>query len=268
MIPIQNIYYMLSYAFRALRGNGYRRMAAESFHNSAELCAAILCRGISAQLKRGFQREYIPFTESLTAVRGKIDITGSLKNNSMLRRQLVCDFDEYSINTYKNRILKSTLELLIRADISKQRKHEIRNLLMYFGDVDTIDMYSVNWHLQYYRKDEEYQMLISICYLVVKGLLHSAQSGSLKLAEFDEPQMARLYEKFILEYYRKEHPELKVASSQIEWALDAPNAHLLPQMQSDIMLSRGARTLIIDAKFYNQIMSPSPYSAGLCMNLE
>ena len=33
-------------------------------------------------------------------------------------------------------------------------------------------------------------------------------------------------------------------------------------MQSDIMLSRGARTLIIDAKFYNQIMSPSPYSAS------
>ena len=238
---------MLSYAFRALRGNGYRRMAAESFHNSAELCAAILCRGVSAQLKRGFQREYVPFTEPLT----------------MLRRQLVCDFDEYSINTYKNRILKSTLELLIRADISKQRKHEIRNLLMYFGDVDTIDMHSVNWHLQYYRNDEEYQMLISICYLVVKGLLHSAQSGSLKLAEFDEPQMARLYEKFILEYYRKEHPELKVASSQIEWALDAPNAHLLPQMQSDIMLSRGARTLIIDAKFYNQIMSPSPYGAAM-----
>ena len=105
-------------------------------------------------------------------------------------------------------------------------------------------------------------MLISICYLVVKGLLHSVQSGSLKLAEFDEPQMARLYEKFILEYYRKEHPELKVASSQIEWALDAPNSHLLPQMQSDIMLSRGTKTLIIDAKFYNQIMSPSPYSAN------
>ena len=35
-------------------------------------------------------------------MRGKIDITGSLKSNSMLRRQLVCDFDEYSINTYKN----------------------------------------------------------------------------------------------------------------------------------------------------------------------
>ena len=125
MIPIQNIYYMLSYAFRTLRGNGYRRMAAESFHNSAELCAAILCRGVSAQLKRGFQREYIPFTEPLTAVRGKIDISGSLKSNSMLRRQLVCDFDEYSINTYKNRILKSTLELLLKADISKQRNKVI-----------------------------------------------------------------------------------------------------------------------------------------------
>ena len=35
----------------------------------------------------------------------------------------------------------------------------------------------------------------------------------------------------------------------------------VPQTQSDIMLSRGTKTLIIDAKFYNQIIPPSPYGA-------
>ena len=85
---------------------------------------------------------------------------------------------------------------------------------MYFGDVDTLDMHSVNWHLQYYRNDEEYQMLISICYLVVNGLLHSAQSGSLKFTELDEPQMARLYEKFILARGPGERSKYQIVQKQ------------------------------------------------------
>ena len=53
MIPIQNIYYMLSYAFQVLQEQGYRSVAAENFQNTADLCAAILEKGVSSQLKRG-----------------------------------------------------------------------------------------------------------------------------------------------------------------------------------------------------------------------
>ena len=53
MIPVQNIYYMLSYAFQALQAQNYKNLATENFHNTAELCAAILDKGISIQLKRG-----------------------------------------------------------------------------------------------------------------------------------------------------------------------------------------------------------------------
>ena len=44
MIPIQNIYYMLSYAFQVLTEQGYKKLATESFHNIGELCAAILAK--------------------------------------------------------------------------------------------------------------------------------------------------------------------------------------------------------------------------------
>lgn len=59
MIPVQNIYYMLSYAFQALQVQNYKDLATENFHNTAELCAAILDKGISVQLKRGLGRDMI-----------------------------------------------------------------------------------------------------------------------------------------------------------------------------------------------------------------
>ena len=59
MIPVQNIYHMLAYAFRVLNEDGYRSVATEQFHNVAELCAAILIKGVSLQIKRGLEREYV-----------------------------------------------------------------------------------------------------------------------------------------------------------------------------------------------------------------
>ena len=79
MIQIQNIYYMLSYAFQVLNEQGYRNIATEEFDNTAELCAAILARGISTQVKCGLGKEYIPQTEALSSIRGKIDISESIK---------------------------------------------------------------------------------------------------------------------------------------------------------------------------------------------
>ena len=52
MIPIQNIYYMLSYVFHVLSEQGYKKVATEEYHNVADLCAAILVKGVSVQLKQ------------------------------------------------------------------------------------------------------------------------------------------------------------------------------------------------------------------------
>ena len=96
-------------------------------------------------------------------------------------------------------------------------------------------------------------MLISICYMVLKGLLQTTSDGTIRVMDFlDEQRMCRLYEKFILEYYRKHYPQIKANSSQIAWALDDDFCAMLPTMQSDIMLTYGDKTLIIDAKYYGK----------------
>ena len=251
MIPVQNIYYMLAYAFQVLNENGYKNIETEQFDNVGELCAAILSKGVSLQLKRGLGKEYVSETEPLSSLRGKIDIAESIKTQSMLRKQLVCTYDDFTVNSYMNRIIKSTMELLIRSDITKARKKELRKLLVFFGEVEPLNVYDINWQLQYNRNNQSYRMLISVCYLVVKGLLQSNTSGGTKLMDFlDEQRMCRLYERFILEYYRKEHPEIRASASQIPWQLDDDFSFMLPVMQTDIMLSKGNTTLIIDAKYY------------------
>ena len=252
MIPIKNLYYMLSYAFQLLNEQGYKNLATEDFKNAGDLCAAILIRGISYQLKRGLGREYISETDTISAIRGKIEITESIKNQSMIRSQMVCTYDEFSVDSPLNRIIKSTVMLLLKADITTQRKKDLRKLMVYFADVSLVDVHSINWAVNYNRNNQTYRLLITICHLVVKGLLQTKSDGSVKMMDFiDEQRMCRLYEKFILEYYRKHYyPQIKASASQIDWALDYGLGTMLPTMQSDIMLSCKDKTLIIDAKYY------------------
>ena len=250
MIPIHNVYYMLLYAFQILNEQSYKNIATEQFHNTADLMAAILSKGIATQIKRGLGKEYILQREALSTLKGKMDITESIKTQTILKKQMWCTYDEFSVNGTKNRIIKSTLELLLGSDIPKHRKKELRKLMVFFSDVKNIDLHSVNWNMKYDRNNKTYRMLISICYLVVNGLLQTNSEGNTKIMDFlDEQSMFRLYEKFILGYYKKHYTELSPSASRIPWSVD--NTIMLPVMQSDIHLQKGNTVLIIDAKYYN-----------------
>lgn len=252
---IRNLYYMLAYAFSVLNKSEYRALATEDFDNAAELCAAILERGVSLQLKRGLGQEYVNRTEALSSLRGKIEVTESVKSQAVWRRQLVCSYDEFSVDTTMNRIIKATVALLVRSDISRARKKSLKKLMVFFADVSDIDLHTVDWNMRYDRNNRTYRMLMAVCWLVVKGLLQTQSDGSVRMMDFfDEQRMSRLYEKFILEYYRREHPRLHASASFIDWVLDDNFSHGLPKMRSDVTLSAGGRVLIIDAKCHTSTM--------------
>ena len=255
MNRIRNLYYMLAYAFSVLNKSEYRALAAEDFDNAAELCAAILERGVSLQLKRGLGQEYVNRTEALSSLRGKIEVTDSVKSQAIWRRQLVCSYDEFSVDTTMNRVIKATVALLVRSDISRARKKSLKKLMVFFADVRDIDLHTVDWNMRYDRNNRTYRMLMAVCWFVVKGLLQTQSDGTVRMMDFfDEQRMSRLYEKFILEYYRREHPKLRASAPHIDWVLDDNFSHGLPKMRSDITLSACGRMLIIDAKYYTSTM--------------
>ena len=255
MIRVRNIFHMLAYAFSALTEQGYRAVAMEDFDNAVELCAAILERGVSLQLKRGLGQEYVNRSEVRSCLRGTIEVTESVKSQAVWRRQLVCSYDEFSVDTTMNRVIKATVALLVRSDISKARKKSLKKLMVFFADVRDIDLHRVDWNMRFERNNRTYRMLMAVCWLVAKGLLQTQSDGSVRMMDFfDEQRMSRLYEKFILEYYRREHPRLRASASFVEWALDDGMSEGLPAMRTDITLSARGRVLIIDAKYYASTM--------------
>ena len=115
---------MLSYAFKGLNGQGYKRIATEDFNNTEELMAAILAKGIALQLKRGLGKEYIPRSEKLSSLRGKVDIAASVKTQSMLSKKLICMYDDFSVNnTMKNLFLNIIRDIIRNYPLMPHKFH-------------------------------------------------------------------------------------------------------------------------------------------------
>ena len=248
---------MLSYAFQNLNEAEAIKYSSEKFEFIDDLFTVILAKGIAKQLKRGLGKEYLYHTKELVSPKGRIDISETLKMKAVQKNSICCNLDELVENTYMNQILKSTALLLIHSkDITKENKKQLKKVLLFFANVDTINCRTIDWNrLQYNRNNISYKMLMNICYLIVNGMLISEKEGELKLSRYiDDQQMHVLYEKFILAYYKKHFPEFKVTQSHIPWNTDDGMIELLPRMRSDIMIEYKGKTLIIDAKYYNSAM--------------
>ena len=257
-IKIKNIYYILSYAYQTLRETGYDNVATEDFDNIHDLFAAIIIRGIGNQIKRGLYRDYIPTEDVLPGLRGQINISETIKQQSLSQGKLVCAYDDFTEDSPHNRALKSTMLMLLRhGNVKSENKKNLRKLLQYFSSVTDIQPTEIRWDsMKYHRNNASYRMLIGICRLAVKGLLLTTEAGTHRLSTWlQDEAMYRLYERFVLSYYQRHHPEYAPRSAYIEWDLwnDADTTYL-PTMKTDITLSRGDKKLIIDTKYYGHTM--------------
>jgi len=253
-VIIKNIYYMLSYAFQSLKQSLYEDIAVEEFEDIHNLFAGILSNGIGSQLKQGLYREYVNLYEDLAVMRGKINIYGTIKNKITQKQLLACEYDELSENNLLNQIIKTTVMILLHhSKVQLKYKDRLKKEMLYFSNVDTVDPFLIKWSaIRFLRNNQSYRILISICQLVIQGLLITTEKGDYKLASFiDDQYMCRLYEKFLFEYYTQTFPSLSVRAAQIPWALDDDIGTLLPVMQTDVTIQKGEKVLIIDAKYYS-----------------
>lgn len=248
---------MLSYVYQGLQLKTYKKIESESFEYIQDLFSAILTIGITSQLKHGLSREYIEKSDNLSTLRGKINIVESIMLRINDDFRLSCWFDELSENNLMNRILKTTMLLLINdGNVKHENKVTLKKIIPFFSEISILQSSAINWQrLSYNRNNATYLMLMNICYMVLHELLHTTEKGEQKLASFlDDQKMSRLYEKFILEFYKKHFPQFQPAAREIRWNTIG-TTDFLPRMQSDTMLTdnNNGKKLIIDAKYHKKI---------------
>lgn len=262
-IFIQNIFYMLSYAFRVLKEDYYKNFGAEPFEHINDLMLAILTKGMNRQIKRGIFKNYRVLKEESPNFKGKLLIQDSIKLRIRNKKKLSMEMDELSPNNYLNQLIKSTITLLTQQkDIRSELKKEAQKTLFNLTEVDSLDLKRIKRsHIQINKHHQDYHMLISICMMVIDRLLMAGNSSSQKLKDFtDDQTLPRLFEKFVFEYYRYHYPNINVSAAQVPWDVTEGSLSLLPAMKTDITLKHKGHTLIIDTKFYQKSLSQSQYN--------
>jgi 5-methylcytosine-specific restriction enzyme subunit McrC len=255
-IPIRNIYYMLCYAWDRLEERDTVDVDPVEGDNVLDLLAKVLLNGLSHLLKRGLDRGYVNVEEDTRCLRGKVDLTASIKRDLLRQGQAHCVYDDLSHDIKHNQILRSTLALLVRAnDLESGTKERCQGMRRRLQDVSEIPLTHLSFRsVQLNRQTNLYDFLLKTCELIVDGLLPTEETGRSRFRAFeqDEVKMRGLFEAFVRNFLKRKQDTYRVGVEWIKWDAHPANesaARLLPGMRTDVSLESPDRYIIIDTKF-------------------
>lgn len=261
-IPIENIYYLLCYAWNKLDEKDRVSIDIEDKTELLDLFAKVLINGCKMLIKRGIDKNYVDHISVISGVKGKLEISQTLKSNLLSKQKTICTFDDFTPNILSNQILVTTIYRLIRTkDLDTELKGDLRNLFRMFADIDLIELKSSLFNLvKLNRNNHFYGFLMNVCQIIYENTLPSEEKGVFKFSDFtrDEKKMNQLFESFVRNFYKIEQSKFSSVKKEIiKWnfTFSGSDNEYLPQMETDITLENESEKIIIDAKYYRETMT-------------
>jgi len=259
-IPIQNLYYLLTYAWDHFQPGEMQDIASEDCPDLANLFAKVLACGLKHLTRRGLDREYVPHTEELSRLRGRFQLLASERRMSRLRGRMICDFDDLSHDVLHNQILRTTAHRLLSCtDLTPANRHALRLASDPLHHVSLIRITSATFgRVQLHRNNRAYRFLLNLCELIQRNLLPNEESGTHRFQDIlrDEVVMHSLFEKFVRNFAARHCAGASVSAKQIAWHVTAADNALaqLPGMVTDVTIEWPERKLILDCKYYREAL--------------
>lgn len=264
-IPIQNLYYLLCYAWERLDERELAPIGAtEPPRDVLNLLGRVLVRAVEAMVRRGFERGYAERREEVAGIRGRIELAPTVRRLLLQHGRAACVFDELEHDTPANRIIRATLTRLVCSPrLEDALRHEAAGLRRRFRDVQEQRVTPADCRrVVVHRNNRHYGFALHLCERILEMLLPDEQAGSGRFPDFtrDHRAMARLFEAFVRNFYmhhRRECGVMEVRRRQIAWAETEPSTSVSeswPGMETDLTLRRHERPpLVIDCKFYHDV---------------
>lgn len=260
-IPIQNIYYLLCYAWNKLDESEIVDVEAIDSTELIDLFAKVLSNGLSRLLKQGLDRYYIEQEHVINGIKGKLNFSTTIKQNILSFHRTNCNYDEFDYDILHNQILKTTISKLLRtAKLDSSLKDELHKLYIKLPPITEISIRNTHFkQIRLHRNNYHYDFILKVCQIVTENLFIDESSGNYKFKDFvrEEKAMARLFEAFARNFYKLE-TDFTVSSDMISWKFTADNNEdlfMLPSMFTDITLKKELQKIIIDTKFYPEAFS-------------
>ncbi|WP_310396795.1 5-methylcytosine restriction system specificity protein McrC [Hymenobacter sp.] len=269
MIPLATLYYFLCYAWNRLPEPAVLRASeAAPFHRPLGLLAQVLLHGTRRLLRAGLPRAFVAQEAELTSLRGRVELAPTLGRGLLARGRAICTFDELTADSPLHRLLAQTLATLagaaslplaLRRELHQVRRRFPAGLTAAPGPPPTAAAFR---ELRRQRPGGPAAFLLHVCELVwLSALPEPATAGRRRFADFrrDEVLMARLFEQFTRNFFRREQRHYRVYAETIAWQAEAgqpADLALLPTMLTDTTLDAPERKIILDTKYYAAALRP------------
>lgn len=262
VIPIENIYYLLCYAWNKLDEKDRVAVSIDERSDILDLLAKVLINGTKILLKRGIDKSYITSKIELAGIKGKLELSETIKQGLHLKQHTWCTIDDFSADILTNQILVSCLYRLLKMkDLDSSLKGEIKQLVWMFSGIQPIELNDrIFRKVRLHRNNRFYEFILNVCRLIYENSLPTEKPGEYTFIDFtrDEAKMSMLFEAFIRNFYYKHLPDWDVGRTIIDWRfipIEAGVMQFLPQMQTDITIENKLEKIIIDAKYYRETMT-------------
>lgn len=260
IIPIQNLYLLLCYAWNHLEEADTRAVGIEEASTLANLFGRVLATGVERALRQGLDRGYLPESEETGQPRGRIDFSGSIRLGSLARNRLFCDVDDLSFDVLHNRIVKTTLRNLAQTDsLDGRLRDELRRIYRRMNGVTETELSPrIFKRIQLGSNSRAYDFLLRVCEIAFHSHLIDPESGRTIFRNFvqDEVKMRLLFQKFV-QNYLKHHldSQFSVRAASFEWqglTGQANDLSLFPRLNTDVVVESDEKCVVIDTKYTQQ----------------
>jgi len=280
-IPVGNIWLLFLYAFHLAQCRGRFDVEVEQSPDFKSLIAKLLCEVTEKRLRRNLSFGYRRREDVLRRVRGRIDILKSVSEGLFQKGEIACRFDELTINTPRNRLVRSAHSTLAGCEITEElsrRCQRLAHTLVRFGITGDMPSRAEIVSDQIARHEIEDRLMVSLAQAVFDLVLPTEEAGARSLpdAQRGEISFPKLFEKAIGNFYKVELSQddgWKVFSKKrFKWPIEAGSGRIckyLPQMETDIILQNTQdninRRIIIDTKF-TEVLKKSQYGSRFKSN--
>ncbi|PRG82900.1 5-methylcytosine-specific restriction endonuclease system specificity protein McrC [Burkholderia multivorans] len=262
-IPVRNLWLLMLYASDLTRiKEVFNALVEDDLEDIPDLVAKLLAHAVEQRLRRNVTRGYQHREQSLTRVRGRIDILRTEAQQLLSRGEVYCRFEELTTNTPRNRLVRAALDLLASLARDRDLARQCRSLAATLGRSGVTGVRPSRAELaqdQIGRNDHDDRLMVELAKLAFDLALPTEEAGPTTLVspERGDVYVRRLFEKAVLGFARVELERIgwRVRGGTcMKWQVSAASdgaAEILPGMITDIIIDdlRAGRRLVIDTKF-------------------
>jgi 5-methylcytosine-specific restriction enzyme subunit McrC len=272
-IPVRNVWLLFLYASGLAQFRDRFEAEVEDSPDFKSLIGRLLCYATEKRLHRNLSFGYRRRVDVLRRVRGRIDILETVSADLFRRGEVACRFEELTIDTPRNRLVRAALTRLAGWLVDADLAHRCRTLANSLGRVGVSGKVPTRSEIasdQIARHEGEDRLMVSLARAVFNLVLPTETAGGRTFlkAQREETEFRRLFEKAVANFFASELSREEgwrvYPGKQYRWPVTVSSPGIgsyLPIMITDIVLEnelKGHR-IVVDTKFTN-ILTPGQHS--------